>query len=222
LASSVKPVKEEKALKIIEEYLEVIGGRENLKKLNSLASTGRVEMKQAGATVEGEVEIYRKFPNKIAKVLKIEGLGEINEVYDGAKSFVQTDFMGTQRSEFQSGETNLAANFRELLDAREIYQSITFESVFENEGRKINLVKASTKQGTTVYFAFDAATKLLISRAGTSVSAYYSDYRKVGEWLFPFQISESIVTYKLKEIKPNAPVDDSRFVEKESCFTKID
>jgi carboxyl-terminal processing protease len=222
LASTVKPVKDEKALKIIDEYLEIIGGRENLKKLNSLAATGRVEMKQAGATVEGEVEIYRKFPNKIAKVLKIDGLGEINEVFDGAKSFVQTDFMGTQKNEFQAGEMNLAANFRELLDARELYQSITFESVFENEGRKINLVKAVAKQGTTVYFAFDTTTKLLISRAGTATSAYYADYRKVGEWLFPFQISESIVTYKLKEIKPNAPVEDSRFLEKESCFTKID
>ncbi|HEX8735615.1 MAG TPA: S41 family peptidase [Pyrinomonadaceae bacterium] len=220
--SGVKAVKDEKALKIIDEYIETIGGRENLKKLNSLAANGKVEMKQAGATVEGEAEIYRKFPNKTAKILRIESLGEIREVFDGAKSFIQTDFMGTQRNEVFAGELNLAANFRELLDAREIYQSITFESAFENEGRKINLVKAITKQGTSVYFAFDAASKLLISRAGTSVSAYYGDYRKVGEWLFPFQITEGIVTYKLKEIKPNAPVDDSRFVETESCFTKID
>jgi carboxyl-terminal processing protease len=221
-ASSVKPLKDEKALKIIDEYIETIGGRENLKKLNSLAASGKVEMKQAGTIVEGEVEIHRKFPNKIVKVLKIESLGEIREVFDGEKSFIQTDFMGTQKMEIRTNEINLAANFRELLDAREIYQSITFESAFENKGKKINLVKAVSKQGTSVYFAFDAATKLLISRAGTSVSAYYDDYRQVGEWLFPFRISESIMTYKLKEIKPNAPVDDNRFVEKESCFTRVD
>ncbi|HEY0051110.1 MAG TPA: hypothetical protein VGB68_17585, partial [Pyrinomonadaceae bacterium] len=220
--SSVKPLKDEKALKIIDEYIETIGGRENLKKLNSLAASGKVEMKQAGTIVEGEVEIHRKFPNKIVKVLKIESLGEIREVFDGEKSFIQTDFMGTQKMEIRTNEINLAANFRELLDAREIYQSITFESAFENKGKKINLVKAVSKQGTSVYFAFDAATKLLISRAGTSVSAYYDDYRQVGEWLFPFRISESIMTYKLKEIKPNAPVDDNRFVEKESCFTRVD
>ena len=154
--------------------------------------------------------------------MKIESLGEISEVFDGAKAFIQTDFMGTQRNDFWTAEINLAANFRELLDAREIYQSITFESAFENEGRRINLVKAVTKDGTSVYFAFDAGTKLLMSRAGTATSAYYDDYRKVGEWLFPFQITESIMTFKLKEIKPNAPVDDSRFAEKESCFTKID
>ena len=221
-ASTVKPLKDEKALKIIAEYIEAIGGRENLKKLNSLAASGTVEMKQAGTIVEGEVEIYRKFPNKIAKVLKIESLGEIREVFDGAKSFIQTDFMGTQKNEIRANEINLAANFRDLLDAGEIYQAITFESAFENKGRKINLVKAVSRQGTSVYFAFDAETKLLISRAGTQVSAYYDDYRKVGEWLFPFRISESIMTYKLKEILPNAPVDDSRFLEKESCFTKID
>ena len=220
--SGVAALKDEKALKIIEQYVEAVGGRENLKNLTSLAASGTVEMKQAGTTVSGEVEIYRKFPNKIAKVLRIEALGEIHDIFDGAKSFIQTDFMGTQRGEFPSGETLLAANFRELLDARQIYQSITLESAFENEGRRINLVKAVTKQGTTVYFAFDAATKLLISRTGTATSAYYADYRKVGEWLFPFLISESIMTYKLKEIKPNAAIDDSRFVEKESCFTKID
>lgn len=221
-ASTVKPLKDERALKIIDEYIEVIGGRENLKKLNSLAASGKVEMKQAGATVEGEVEIYRKFPNKIAKVLKIDSLGEINEVFDGAKSFIQTDFMGTQRNEVWTDEINLAANFRALLDAREIYQSITLEAAFQNGGKKINLVKAVSRQGSVVYFAFDAETKFLISRAGTQTSAYYDDYRKVGEWMFPFKISESIMTYKLSEIKPNAPVDDSRFVEKASCFTKID
>ncbi|HEX8246654.1 MAG TPA: hypothetical protein VF599_00595, partial [Pyrinomonadaceae bacterium] len=221
-ASTVKPLKDEKALKIIDEYIEAVGGRENLKKLNSLAASGTVEMKQAGATMAGEVEIYRKFPNKIAKVLKIESLGEIREIFDGAKSFIQTDFMGTQKNEFRANEINLAANFRELLEAREIYQAITLESAFENKGKKINLVKAVSKQGTSVYFAFDAETKLLISRAGASVSAYYDDYRKVGEWLFPFRISESAMTYKLKEIKPNAPVDDHRFLERESCFTKID
>lgn len=215
-------MKDEKALKIIEEYIETIGGRENLKKLNSLVGKGKAEMKQAGTVVEGEVEIYRKFPNKSAKVLRIESLGEINEVFDGVNSFLQTDFMGTQKNEVWTGEISLAANFRELLDAREIYQSITFETAFQNKGRKINLVKAVSRQGTSVYFAFDAETKLLISRAGVATSASYDDYRKVGEWLFPFQISESAMTYKLTEIKPNAPVDDSRFAPKESCFTKID
>jgi C-terminal peptidase prc len=220
--STIKPLKDEKALKIIDEYIEAAGGRENLKKLKSLAALGKVEMKQAGSLVEGELEIYRKFPNKIAKVMKIESLGEIREVFDGAKSFIQTDFMGTQRDETRAGEINLAANFQELLDTREIYQSIAFESAFENKGRKINLVKAVSARGTSVYFAFDAETKLLISRAGAATSAYYADYRKVGEWLFPFEISEGVMTYKLKEIKPNAPVEDSRFAEKESCFTKVD
>lgn len=220
--STVKSLKEEKALKIIEEYIEAAGGRENLKKLNSLVATGRAEMKQAGTTVEGEVEIYRKFPNKSAKVLRIESLGEMIEVFDGVNSFLQTDFMGTQKNEVWTSEISLAANFRELLEAREIYQSIRFETAFQNKGRKINLVKAVSGQGTSVYFAFDAETKLLISRAGVATSASYDDYRKIGEWLFPFQISEGAMTYKLSEIKPNAPIDDSRFAPKESCFTKID
>lgn len=220
--STVKPVKDEKAMQIIDEFIAAAGGRENLKKLNSLIARGTVELKQAGTIIEGEVEIYRKFPDKIAKVLRIEALGEIREVYDGANSFVQTDFMGTQKNEVWTSEISLAANFRELLDAPELYASITFETAFQNKGRKINLVKAVSRQGTSVYFAFDAETKLLISRAGVRVSASYDDYRKIGEWLFPFRISESAMTYKLNEIKPNAPVDERRFAPKESCFTKID
>lgn len=221
-ASSVKFLKDENALKIIDEYIEAVGGRENLKKLNSMIAVGKVEMKQAGAIVEGDVEIYRKFPDKIAKILRIEALGEIDEVFDGVNSFVQTDFMGTQKNEVRTSEIGLAANFRELLDARELYPSITFETSFQNKDRKINLVKAVSARGTSVYFAFDAETKLLISRAGAGISAAYDDYRKVGEWLFPFRISESNLTYKLDRIVPNAPVDDRRFAPKESCFTKID
>jgi hypothetical protein len=217
-----KNVQDEKALKLIDDFVEISGGRAAWEKLNSLTALGKAELKKAGAVIEGDVEIYRKWPNKSAKVIKIDVLGEINEVFDGRESFVQTDFMGTQKNELWTGEFDLAANFRELLDARKIYPAITYETSIVKDGRKLHLIKGVSKQGSEVYFAFDEATKMLVSRAGIATSAYYEDYRKVGQWMFPFKISESEMTYKLTEVKPNAPVDDSRFAPKESCFTKID
>lgn len=220
-AKSLK-IHDERALKVIDEYIEAVGGRNLFNNLTSLTAIGTAELKQAGAIVTGAVEIYRKSPNKISKIIKIEAVGEINEVFDGRESFVQTDFMGIQKSDVRLNEINLASNFRELLDAREVYPTITFETAFEKNGQKINLIKAVSARGDEIYFAFDDSTKLLISRAGKSVSSRYGDYRKVGDWLFPFEIAEGSITYKLTEIKPNAPIDDKRFVPKESCFTKID
>lgn len=221
-AKNLPGVQDEKALKIIDDHIAATGGRESLEKLESLTATGRVEMRQAGAVSSGAVEIFRRTPDKIAKVTRVEGVGEIREVFDGRESFVQTDFMGLQKNDLQADELSLAFNLRELLDARKNYRHINFESSFEKNGRKINLVRAVTFRGSVVYFAFDADAKLLVSRAGTGVSASFGDYRKVGERLFPFLITEGSMTYKLDEIKPNAIVTDEKFAPKADCFSKID
>lgn len=223
ITAAEKPVQQEKALSIIDGYIETLGGREVLGKLKSFSASGTAEITQAGTKVEADFKWFRTDANKFAKVLQIEGVGEINEVFDGKNYAVQTNFMGNQNTpEIIVEEITLAANFRELLQMREIYPTIKFEGAFDRRGRKVNLIKAVTKKGESVYFAFDAERKLLVSRAGRFLETSFDDYRKVGEWLFPFTVSESIMTFKLKEIKPNAEIDETRFVQKESCFSKID
>jgi Periplasmic protease len=218
-----KPVQQETALRIIDDFIEVSGGSETLSKLKSFSASGFAEIKQTGTVIEADYELYRTDAGKFAKITKIAGVGEINEIFDGKNYFVQTNFMGNQKpSEFLVEEVALMANMKEILQMREIYPTITFEGVFEREGRKVNVVKAITKRGDYVFFAFDTETKFLVSRVGRIIEMSFDDYRKVGEWMFPFTITEGVITYRLKEIKPNAAIDESRFVQKENCFSKID
>jgi carboxyl-terminal processing protease len=218
-----KPVQQEKALKIVDEHVAALGGAEVLSRLKSFSATGTATITQAGTKIDAGFEMHRTDANKFARVIKIEGVGEIVETFDGVKYAVQTSFMGDQKTpEAVAAEIALGANFRELARMREIYPTIVFEGAFERRGRKVNLIRAATAKGERVYFAFDAETKLLVSRAGNALETSFEDYRKVGEWLFPFTFTESIITYKLDQIKPNAAIDESRFVQKESCFSKID
>ena len=87
------------ALRTIEDFLNKIGGREALEKITSYKATGRAELKTASnVSIEGDGEIYWKSPNKIAEVIKVESIGEVREMFDGEKYFVQSEFTNSEET----------------------------------------------------------------------------------------------------------------------------
>jgi hypothetical protein len=69
------------------------------------------------------------------------------------------------------------------------------------------------------FFAVDSG---LLLRKG---STYYDDYREVDGVKLPFRMREDLFSgmgmiYQLTEIKHNVKIDDAKFTEYPSCFTK--
>lgn len=224
LVETPKPEKkyDERALKLIGEYITAIGGEEAVKKIKSYSAFGKVEIERAGTRVEGDIQIIGKTPDKAAEIMTIEAVGEVRGIFDGKKYYVQSDLTGN--SEYgtpgQIQEMVLAANLQEMLKIKDIYHQVTYIGEYERKGKTVFLVKAVTADGVEVAFAFDAVTKLLMQRIGTYSNSSYDDYRKVGDVLLPFsQTRSEVMKIKLSEFKLNVPVEDSFFVPKDNCFS---
>lgn len=221
----VKPIQDEKALQIILDSINSIGGADELRKITSYTASGNLTIVDSGTEVKGRIEIFRRAPDKFAENLFIEGSGEIREVFNGKDHFVQSKIFGTDQTvqPAQVNELKLLADFYEILNAKSIYPKIIYRGEFERENRQVHLIEATDVNGSNVMFVFDVETGRLVNRTGTSTVNSFGDYRKVGQIFFPFwQSRTDTIVYMLNEVKFNVEIGDEVFEAAVNCFDKID
>lgn len=224
------PVKVEKkhdeaALNILKEYITAIGGEEVLRNISSYSAFGSVELTEPGSIIGGDFEMHRKTPNFSAEIMTLDSIGQIREVFDGKNFFVQALYTGVVEETKQAliGEYKLFAEFNEFLNFTELYPKIKFLGVFERQGRKINLIEATSNDGIKFAFVFDAETKFLTSRSGQNFEATFEGYKKTGNLLFPMkQTRNTSMKILINEVKFNSIIDDKKFLKENNCFTQID
>lgn len=223
--TAIKEEYDPAALVVIEKYVKAIGGAEAWKNLKTLRATGSAVISKMGATTEGEIELTRKFPNKANEAFYFTGVGDINEIFDGEKFFVQMQFTGAQTidSPTKIAELKLEKDFLELVNLRGNYKNVKFLGNFERSGKRVNLIQVKNAEDNGFVLAFDAATNLLVHRSGAATEISYDDYRKIGDYLLPHKISKDwTIEIEFDEIEVNAEVGDEDFAGKLSCFDKID
>jgi carboxyl-terminal processing protease len=204
------------ASQVIDHYLEAIGGKKALDKLTSRVSVGTVELKSMG--LGGSVEMYEQAPNKSSVMIFIEGLGTIQETFDGTIGWLQHPLQGYVRLPREAVKLTKDADFhqeRRLLDLSPSLRLIGKEKVGERE----TFVLQPGKDGEKWYF--DVENGLLL-RHGDS---FFDDYRDVGGIKLPFKIVDDAtyglgIVVRLSEIKHNVPIDQTKFMEYPDCFTK--
>lgn len=214
---------EAKALQIIDDFIKTIGGETALKNIKSYTAEGTAHINRAGASVPGELKIYRLAPDKSAEVMIFDGVGEVWEIINGDEYFTQSQVMGTDKITKPEvmAEKKLVSDFYEFLRFREVYPQITFLSTYKRNERMVHLIQGVTADGISMIFAFDTETKLLVHRTGIYTDIAYADYRKVGDVLLPFSFSKgSFFNMKLETIKLNEKIDEKIFLQQESCFDR--
>lgn len=225
--SNVRKLQQIKALKVIDEFIEASGGQAELEKIVDYQANGSLEITRAGAVVEGTIEILWMSPNKYSDNYYISGVGKISEVFDGKEFFVESEFTGSDNFYQPKAleDKALSMGFYEILKMRENYPRIVHRGVFTVEGRKVNLIEATTASGVINAFNFDVETKMLVKRVSNYTGIVeYDNYKKVNDKiLLPFTIKKGIyLIFKLDEYLLNVELDESSFAKKESCFDKID
>jgi hypothetical protein len=214
--------KDEKALKIVADFIEKIGGEQALSKINSYTIKGTTQVTGKGTTTSLDFRAFRQTPDKYVETMTSEVMGEIREVYTAKKFFVQTDY-GINRDypiEVDTSRVEILAPINQLVK-KDFFKSLTFRGTFDRNGRKAHIVEAKTADGISVAIAFDAETKLLVGYAGQFYTISLSDYRRVENFLLPFEIErEYLMRIKIDEIKLNSAIEESVFNKKENCFDK--
>lgn len=101
------------------------------------------------------------------------------------------------------------------------YPSLKYLGVFDRSGRKVHVVDAETSTGAPIALTFDVQTGMLAGIASDWATISYSDFRKVGNLMIPFQVeSGRTMTLRLDEVKLNTEIDASVFRPKEYCYDK--
>lgn len=212
---------------IINKYVTALGGQAALDKLTSRVMTGNY-VNRAGQSVPFTIE------EKGAKIRETDTTpqGANISVFDGAAAWAQS---GTTIADLPGFRMQRASRFNDLRRALELktrYQNLTSA----RPGRlvlatgstpiDVNILRGTTFAGVTETLSFDATSGLLLRRQITtrtplngalSETIDYSDYKDVAGVKMPFTIKRNdwaqLDTFTVVDVKPNAAIDDARFVK---------
>ena len=212
-----------KADEIIDKFVAATGGYAAYKKPTSYYTKGSMEVPAAGIKVT--FEGFHKAPNKTAVFMKIPGVGEMTEIFDGTKAWSSDPFHGARE---KTGEellqTKIDADFYRFARLKEIFTKRELKGVEKVGGADAYAVVMSVGGVSHTYY-FDAKTNLLVRvdqiavtpEGKTPAQIHLSDYRNVEGVLMPFTLRLETpaagFTMKTEEVKANVAIDDAKFAQ---------
>ncbi len=203
--------------KIINRYIEAVGGETALLKIKSRVSTGTVELPMG---LNGTVEVYEQAPNRSTVIMNLDGFGVVQQTFNGSVRWLQDPVRGYLS--FPAGNQSTSSDdIHRELRYRRLLSSLHFERK-DKVGDRDCFVLNQTAGGIVIErLYFEVATGLLVRENDT----YLEDYREVDGVKVPFVARESPATamatvVRLKEVKQNVAIDESKFAERPDCFTR--
>lgn len=204
---------------IVDSYLKAIGGKEEIKKLVSMKSL--FTSKLMGQEFTGTDS--RMAPNKRSLQLMMGSMAVMQQVFDGTAGYQAQ--MG-QKKEMDEKEIKENQDDKGLIPQL-FYVSNDYQLSYLGTGKageedcyKLKVTKPSGKV-TVEYYSIKSGLLLReegsVDAGGTemTISVDYSDYRKVGNLMFPFSAIQTAGEQEfpmiMSEIKLNEGVSDADF-----------
>jgi photosynthetic reaction center cytochrome c subunit len=228
----VNPAPAGTAEKILDKYIESIGGAQNLAKLTSYTGKGTYE---AYFQAKVPVELLAKAPGRRALIVHGK-LGDSATIFDRRSGWLSGPERPVPVLELPPGQDldgmkvdadlSIPANLRQsLTDWRAGFPPATIDN------RNMVVIQGMTANRSRVKLYFDKESGLLIRQiryANTLVGIVptqvdYSDYRTVGGVRLPFKSvvtwTDGRATIELSDIQPNVAVPDTRFARPAPAVT---
>lgn len=223
-AARERPVtRDAKAVKVINEFAAAAGGAEPFAAVKNYTMTGKLELEVKGIRQTFEYKSYRELPNKYAEISTSPSTGEIRSIYDGTVMHLKSEFgidRKTPKPPRTVGDLEYLAPIAMIKEMAD-FPRLEYLGVFDRSGRKVHVIEAESTTGATVALSFDMQTGMLASLASSWATISYSDFRKVGKLMLPFQVeSGRSMTFRLDQVKVNTEIDASVFQPKEHCYDK--
>ncbi len=216
------PVKDAKSLKVIADFAEKIGGADNIQSISSYDVSGSGIVGLHGSEMEIALKAFRQTPDKFLLLMTSDASGEVREIYNGKKKYLQSE-MGIEREIYSGVDTRRSQLFPGVFDLTDptFLSSVSFEGVFDLDGRKVNILSAKSETGIPIGMAFDVESKFLVRFTLPGLAYTLGDYRKVDKVMLPFMIDlEHIMQMRLETVHLNSTVDPANFEKKENCFDR--
>jgi zinc protease len=207
--------------KVIEDYLNAIGGAANIAAIKDVQTT--VSMKARGPEI---TVVQMQKGGKLMQDMQMRGQSMGKTIYDGTKG-VQTGTGGAKR-DIEGAE--LAALIEQTYPVKEAFykpmgHTLELKGIEEVEGKAAYVIEITRKDGSKFTEYYDVTSSLKIREISaqkganggeTIVTNDLSDYRDVKGVKFPFATTTSgVLPTPMKgtvtDLKVNAGVDDAVF-----------
>ena len=207
---------------ILDKYIQALGGRLSLEKVNSRASRGAFTSIQL--KTKGPIELYAKAPNKWLMVLVAQGYGNYRRGFNGTVAWEK--YPGRDNANNLSGFSKRDAEFQLPLKFRDTFPKVVLKDN-EKLGARETAVLEVPGEGNPKRWYFDIESGLLLRSETRTTSGKilesvdYDDYRIVDGVKEPFSIrivdrDGTDFNIKLSEVEHNRLIDDVSFDKPEN------
>lgn len=198
------------ATKVMQAYIDAIGGNSALDKVNSVYITAEAEL-QPGVMMN--LELKKTSKNQSMSEVTAMGQSFMKSVVDGEGGYV---VMQGQRKDMTPDELKEAVvESSPFPEVNYLNGGATLEKIENIEGQ--NAYKINVGDNKTLYYSVDTGLKIkqVETSPQGSQSIFYSEYQDIGGIKFPFKLSQTAgprrFDFKVKEIKVNEGVTDADF-----------
>ena len=214
---------------VINAYLKARGGVAKIKAVQTERVTGTITFAPG---VEGPFFVERKRPLKMHMEITVNGQSLIR-VYDGKSSgwiynpFTPNASVTAMSAADLAGIADEADFEGPFVDYKAKGNQLEFVDKEQINGKIVNKLKLTTRQGDVSYFFFDATTGLIMKWQGTRKvndkevpwETYFRDFREVDGLKYPFLVesaaadSDQIQKITATKIEINIPLNESQFAK---------
>ena len=193
---------------IINNYIETIGGADQLEKMKSVKMTG----KASSFGMEFPITIINQAPGKMKMTLVFQGKELTQMAFDGETAWT-TNMMTMEPEKMEAEQTEIFKQTMDfpdpLLNYKDKGYTVSLEGEKEIEGtpcHKIKLSRGTVKvdgkdENLETFYYFDKESLVPIMQEdyaligemkGKSTETYFSDYDEVDGLIFPFTMVQKI------------------------------
>jgi len=197
------------ANKVLNAYIEAIGGKDNLDKVNSVFITAEAEL-QPGVMMN--LEMKKTVKNQSLQQITVMGQSQ-KQVLDGNVGY---SFAQGQKKDMTEDEVkNAQVESSPFPEVNYLNGGVTLDKIEKLESG--NAYKINIDDNTSIYYSVETGLKVMevkTTPAGASTT-YYNDHKEVAGVKFPFKIGQTFgprkFDFAVKEIKVNEGVSDVDF-----------
>lgn len=219
LAQDSLEVSKQKAKEVIEKYLNSIGGRDALAKVEDRTTIMRGTAMGQSITMI----VKQKAPNKFRQEMKAGAMEQV-VIFDGEKGSMTAMNQKIEIKDKELESIKIEANMEFMLDPESYGIKLFYEGTEKIDGKDADKIKMVLPSGLRwfAYFDSESGTKLkeekeMQTQMGLmNQTLSFSDYKEVDGVKYPYKIVQSIagqtIEVTVSSIKVNKGLADDIFV----------
>lgn len=216
---------------IFDRYVEVIGGRKAREAISNIVVKGKIEFLAAGSSsvlFKGDYEAYAAAPNKSFVRIKIEGMGEMIDVFDGQRGWTVDPMRGkVEKIGLELQQASAKYFFYRDISLDKLYQDLEVKGIEKIDGSEVYVVRGRlSKDFDFEKFYFDKKTGFLLRHdevlnnpeGKMNVVTFFEDMRQVGDIKYPYKVRSRMgemfdIIVTASSVELNTKIDDKIFSE---------